>query len=59
MAWFSQTVRRLFGASPVHEAAGRGRRSLAWMPGNPGAVAASDVGNTDTDFVAIFDGVLA
>lgn len=40
MAWFSQTVRRLFGASPVHEAAGRGRRSLAWMPGNPGAVAA-------------------
>ena len=26
---------------------------------NIGAVAASDVGNTDTDFVAIFDGVLA
>ena len=40
MTWFSQTIRRLFGASPVHEAAGRGRRSLAWMPGNPGAVAA-------------------
>ena len=40
MAWFAQTVRRLFGQSPVHEAAGRGRRSLAWMPGNPGAVAA-------------------
>ena len=40
MAWVSQTARRLFGASPVHEAAGRGRRSLAWMPGNPGAVAA-------------------
>jgi len=40
MAWFAQTVRRLFGQSPVHEAAGRGRRALAWMPGNPGAVAA-------------------
>ena len=40
MAWFAQTVRRLFGQSPVHEAAGRGRRSLAWMPGTPGAVAA-------------------
>lgn len=40
MAWFSQTVRRMFGASPVHEAAGRGRRSLAWVPDNPGAVAA-------------------
>ena len=40
MTWFSQTIRRLFGASPVHEAAGRGRRSLAWMPGTPGAVAA-------------------
>jgi hypothetical protein len=26
---------------------------------NIGAVAASDVGNTDTDFVAIFDGALA
>ncbi|WP_155402522.1 phage portal protein, partial [Ralstonia solanacearum] len=25
---------------PVHEAAGRGRRALAWRPGNPGAVAA-------------------
>ncbi|CAM5794066.1 hypothetical protein OPEN69S_03392 [Ottowia pentelensis] len=47
MAWFSQTVRRLFGASPVHEAAGRGRRSLAWMPGNPGAVAAMLATHTD------------
>ena len=48
MAWFSQTVRRLFGASPVHEAAGRGRRSLAWMPGNPGAVAAMLATNART-----------
>ncbi|ASN72973.1 hypothetical protein 10S6_8 [uncultured Caudovirales phage] len=47
MAWFSQTVRRLFGQSPVHEAAGRGRRALAWMPGNPGAVAAMLATHTD------------
>ena len=42
MAWFSR-LRSLFGSGgqpPVHEAAGRGRRSMAWMPGNPGAVAA-------------------
>ena len=39
MAWYSK-IRSLFGQPPVHEAAGRGRRSLAWMPGNPGAVAA-------------------
>lgn len=38
MARFSQTVRRLFGAPPVYEAADRGHRSLAWMSGNPGAV---------------------
>ena len=25
---------------PIHEAAGSGRRSLAWRPGNPGAMAA-------------------
>jgi lambda family phage portal protein len=39
MAWYSK-LRGWFGGTPVHEAAGRGRRSLAWMPGNPGAVAA-------------------
>ena len=39
MAWYSK-LRSLFGQTPVHEAAGRGRRSLAWAPGNPGAVAA-------------------
>jgi lambda family phage portal protein len=39
MAWYSK-IRSLFGQPPVHEAAGRGRRALAWMPGNPGAVAA-------------------
>jgi lambda family phage portal protein len=46
MAWFSK-IRSLFGQSPVHEAAGRGRRSLAWMPGNPGAVAAMLATNTE------------
>jgi len=25
---------------PIHEAAGRGRRSVAWSPGNPDAIAA-------------------
>ncbi|MCB2022291.1 MAG: phage portal protein, partial [Burkholderiaceae bacterium] len=38
MSWFGK-LRGFFGG-PVHEASGRGRRSLAWMPGNPGAVAA-------------------
>ncbi|WP_230677124.1 phage portal protein, partial [Ralstonia solanacearum] len=33
-------MRSVFGQAPVHEASGRGRRSLAWMPSNPGAVAA-------------------
>lgn len=46
MAWFSK-FRSLFGQSPVHEAAGRGRRSLAWMPGNPGAVAAMLATNSE------------
>ena len=36
---FLPKLRAMFGP-PTHEAAGRGRRSLAWMPGNPGAVAA-------------------
>jgi capsid protein len=46
MAWYSK-IRSLFGQQPVHEAAGRGRRSLAWMPGNPGAVAAMLATNTE------------
>lgn len=36
-AWFGQSAHP---NNPVHEAAGRGRRALAWMPGNPGAIAA-------------------
>ncbi len=39
MSWMTR-IRTLFGGAPVHEAAGRARRALAWMPGNPGAVAA-------------------
>lgn len=38
-SWYAK-LRTWLGQSPIHEAAGRGRRSLAWMPGNPGAVAA-------------------
>ncbi|MCL9851876.1 phage portal protein (plasmid) [Ralstonia solanacearum P673] len=37
--WIAR-IRSVFGQAPVHEASGRGRRSLAWMPSNPGAVAA-------------------
>lgn len=41
MAWFPKLLSQLWpGSTPIHEASGRGRRALAWMPGNPGAVAA-------------------
>ncbi|MBL0422471.1 phage portal protein [Ramlibacter sp. AW1] len=46
MSWTSK-LRSLFGQPPVHEAAGRGRRSLAWTPDNPGAVAALLATNTE------------
>ena len=46
MTWLSKLRQGLFGP-PVHEAAGRGRRALAWMPGNPGAVAAMLTTHTD------------
>ena len=46
MTWFGK-FKSLFGPSPMHEATGRGRRSLAWMPGNPGAVAAMLATHTD------------
>ena len=37
MSWFSN----LFSSTPIHDAAGgKGRRSLAWMPNNYGAVSA-------------------
>lgn len=40
MAWLTQLRTRLFGGTPIYDGAGSGRRTLAWMPGNPGAVAA-------------------
>ncbi len=47
MHWLKRMSRRLFGGSPIHEAAGSGRRALAWMPSNPGAVAALYATQTD------------
>ena len=41
MSWVTK-IRTLFGGAPIHEAAGGGRRAMAWMPGNPGAVAYID-----------------
>ncbi len=40
MAWLNNLRRRMFGGTPVYDGTGGGRRALAWMPGNPGAVAA-------------------
>ena len=39
--------RRMFGGTPLHEAAGGGRRSFAWLPANPGAVAALSATQTE------------
>jgi len=47
MHWLKRMSRRLFGGSPIHEAVGSGRRALAWMPSNPGAVAALYATQTD------------
>lgn len=40
MGWFGRLRTALFGGSPIHEVSGRGRRAMAWSPGNPGAIAA-------------------
>ena len=40
MSWLARVGRRLFGSTPVYDGAGRGRRTLAWAIGNPGAVSA-------------------
>ena len=41
MAWLPKLLTQLWHpTTPTHEASGHGRRALAWMPGNPGAIAA-------------------
>jgi lambda family phage portal protein len=43
MAWLktmTRISRRMFGGPPVYDGTGSGRRALAWMPSNPGAVSA-------------------
>ncbi|MDP2430569.1 MAG: phage portal protein [Pseudomonadota bacterium] len=46
-SWFGKIGAFFGGRSPTHEAAGSGRRAWAWMPGNPGAVAAMLVTQTE------------
>ena len=40
MTWLKTLRRKMFGGTPLYDAAGSARRSLAWSPANPGAVAA-------------------
>ncbi|WP_394540171.1 phage portal protein [Lysobacter enzymogenes] len=40
MGWWGKLKTAMFGGSPAHEVAGHGRRSMAWQPSNPSAVAA-------------------
>jgi lambda family phage portal protein len=40
MGWLASVRRRLLGGTPIYDAAGSGRRTLAWTVSNPGAVAA-------------------
>ena len=47
MGWLKRLSRRMFGGNPLHEAAGAGRRSFAWLPSNPGAVAAMTATQTE------------
>ncbi len=47
MGWLKRVSRRMFGGNPLHEAAGAGRRSFAWLPSNPGAVAALTATQTE------------
>lgn len=47
MGWIKRVSRRMFGGHPLHEAAGAGRRSFAWLPSNPGAVAAMTATQTE------------
>jgi len=47
MRWLKRLSRQMFGGNPIHEAAGAGRRSFAWLPSNPGAVAAMTATQTE------------
>ena len=47
MRWLKRLSRQMFGGNPLHEAAGAGRRSFAWLPSNPGAVAAMTATQTE------------
>ncbi|MGC9185779.1 MAG: phage portal protein, partial [Thiomonas sp.] len=40
MSWLASIKRHLFGASPLYDAAGGGRRSRAWVVGKAGAITA-------------------
>lgn len=40
MRLFKTIHRKLFGGNPIYDGVGGGRRSLAWVVGNPGAVTA-------------------
>lgn len=40
MGWFRKLRRAMFGGTPTYDGIGGGRRALAWLPGNPGAIAA-------------------
>jgi lambda family phage portal protein len=47
MGWIKRISRRMFGSNPLHEAAGASRRSVSWLPSNPGAVAAMTATQTE------------
>lgn len=40
MGWFRRLRRAMLGGTPTYDGVGSGRRALAWLPGNPGAIAA-------------------
>ena len=47
MVWLKNLRRRMFGGTPVYDGTGGGRRALAWMPSNPGAVTALSLAQDD------------
>ena len=52
MAWLKNLRRRWFGGTPVYDGTGGGRRALAWMPSNPGAVAALSLAQDELRAIA-------